>query len=142
MNINDITKQLARKYSGDMLKPLAKPEPPAPARTYQEPRSYSTGVSTGGEQHSFAQGKLFPSERAALGSATKPIPRRPMVLMSTFPLDDLEFMAGITVKRNWTWEAYLEVMDMPLDLHPKHDTSMYEYLSRLFILGKRKAHQN
>lgn len=140
MNINDITKQLARKYSGDMLKPLAKPEPP-PERQHHEPRSYSNGVNNGDGPRTFAQGKLFPSERAAMRTADKPIPRRPMVLMSTYSLDDLDFMASITIKRSWTWETYLEVLDMPLDLHPKHDTSMHSYLERLFILGKRKAHQ-
>lgn len=154
--LDDLTSALAKQYGGIDLDEDKKEKDAAARKAAEVARrtSYSSGPReyggdgrrtsiNGTQSDGFATGaKIFPSERMELRSFGSEVirPNRPMIMLSDYSDDELEFMLSTPVKRGWTFDTYLEVIGLPRDLHEKHDAPLYAYVARAFLREKRKAH--
>ena len=139
MDINDITKQLAAKFSGLTLEPEKKPEPePEPERDSY--RSLSSSFDQR-RSHIVGQGKLWPSEKVGLTSRPKVAPRRAPCRLSDFTDDELDWMFDTPVRRNMNFEDWLETIGLPPDLDEKHDGCIYTYAARNYLARKQESHR-
>jgi hypothetical protein len=130
MSINDIAKQLAKQYGGDILG--LKPKAPEPvvresleATRYARPSDYPRPASS---YHNTL-------------SAAIPIPKRPTVRFGSFTEQEIDEMFSIPVKKSWTFQDYLEVIGLPRDLHKTKDVLMYQAAESAFLIKKQQAHR-
>jgi hypothetical protein len=135
VNINDITKQIAQKYSGLSIEKKPEPAPVVTTQPVRLPRDTSIVPAP----------RIWPSERMGAGlmdsSTVAPVPKRGAVMMFTFPDDELAEMLATPARRGWEFKDWLEVIGLPRDLHPKLDGVMYSYCARAFLDRKKEAHQ-
>ena len=146
MDINSITKSIAKQYGGDLLGLKAKEEKAKNEQLEREAEEFERRVTkeaSSGYSTSYSSGtKIWPSEKFDLKTTASAVfvPRRPPVMISTYSDDDLEWMFSTPVKRGWEFKDWLEVIGLPTDLHDKHDGAMYQYAARAYLNRKREAH--
>lgn len=154
-DMDEITKALAQKYSGGLS--LDEKKKPAPAPVSSNTSSYSGSTqrssqtqtraddhNTERSHHFGTSPRVFPSEKMELRSwknHSSVIPKRPPVLISQFSDEELDTMMKTPAKRGWEFSVWLEVIGLPLDLHEKHDFTIYGWMARAFLDRKREAHQ-
>lgn len=139
MSINDITKQLAAKFSNLSLEKKPEPEEDAHIETRSEYESRSSYISRP-PQSTSTRSSLWPSERMRLDAKPKPWPKRAACTLQHFTDDELDEMFQTPARRSYQFEDWLEVIGLPRDLHEKHDGVIYNYAARNFLLRKSEAH--
>ena len=128
----------AKHHSSLTIDEPVKPKPRYQPEEREAPRVYTTGSYS-----SATPPKVFPSERMGYinSSSNQPLPKRQPFNMFIFSDSDLDWMLNTPVKREWSFETWLEVIGWPSDLHPKHDGASYAYAAKAFIRLKQAAHR-
>jgi len=128
VDINEITKDLSRKYSGGInLGKVAEDEDEViglrPAKCFYTPPSSGRRTTILG------------------GNDADPLPSRPSVRMSEYPPERLAKMFDVRVERSWTFTDFLLAVGLPRDLNEHKDVLMFREAKRAYLDRKQAAYR-
>lgn len=153
--IDDITKQLAEKFSGLQIEDPNKPKPKPVEQSRRDEdgipslhdaldRRYTRhyGSSSSSSSSSMGGPRIWPSEKFDLRDHRNgKKPTRKPVTIDMIDKADLEECFKTPCRRGWEFPDWLEVIGLPPDLHEEHDGVLYRYAARAYLDRKSEAHR-